>query len=56
MLLISGWINTFLSWPAFVPLSRMSYIIYLTHLSVMAVLEGPTYYQIEGSNTILVYT
>ena len=49
-----GWINTFLSWPAFIPLSRMSYIIYLTHLSVMGVLQGTTFYQMEGTNIIMV--
>ena len=49
-----GWINTFLSWPGFVPLSRISYIIYLMHFATINVLEGPVYYQKDASNTIMV--
>ena len=49
-----GWINTFLSWPGFVPLSRISYIIYLMHFATINVLEGPVYYQKDASNTVMV--
>ena len=33
--LFSGWINSFLSWEAFEPLARLSYNIYLVHMTIM---------------------
>ena len=49
-----GWINDFLSWGAFVPLSRLSYIIYLTHLTVIQFLETLQDFYIPGTNTMMV--
>ncbi|XP_071822556.1 nose resistant to fluoxetine protein 6-like isoform X3 [Apostichopus japonicus] len=36
----SGWINNFLSWHAWVPLSRLSYTVYLIHLIVFRTFIG----------------
>ncbi len=52
--LLIGWINEFLSWGGFIPLSRMSYIIYLLHMSIMAVFRSVFFYNIDGSNMMLV--
>ena len=30
-----GWIDTLLSWRGFIPLSRLTYTVYLIHLPVM---------------------
>ena len=49
-----GWINEFLSWGAFVPLSRMSYIIYLMHITVINFTESIMNYYIPGTNTMMV--
>ena len=49
-----GWINDFLSWGAFVPLSRLSYIIYLMHLTVISLLESVQDFYIPGTNTMMV--
>ena len=35
-----GWINTFLSWNAFKPLSRVSFIIYLVHIRMETLVLG----------------
>ena len=35
-----GWINQFLSWEAFEPFARLSYNIYLVHMTVMFILIG----------------
>ena len=35
-----GWINTFLSWNAFKPLSRISFIIYLVHIRMESLVLG----------------
>ncbi len=51
----SGWINTFLSWGGFVPLSRLSYIIYLTHMTIITVVYGGvSQAPIAVSNTVAV--
>ena len=34
-LAFSGFVNTILSWSAFVPLSRLTYCIYLLHIMIM---------------------
>ena len=36
-LIVSGFVNTILSWSPFVPLSRLTYAAYLNHLIVMYV-------------------
>ena len=39
-----GWINDLLSWEAFQPLSKVSYIMYLTHLTIyQIVIQSFTY-------------
>ena len=35
-----GWINELLSWSAFVPLSRISFIMYLIHIDVQSYILG----------------
>ena len=35
-----GWINELLSWSAFVPLSRISFIMYLLHINVEGFVFG----------------
>ena len=35
MTMISGFVNTLLSWKALVPLSRLTYCIYLLHIMIM---------------------
>lgn len=38
---LSGWVNDFLSWEPFEPLSRLCYNIYLVHLTILALLTNP---------------
>jgi hypothetical protein len=49
-----GWINDFLSWGVFVPLSRLSYIIYLVHLTIVQITFGTFRSSIGISNTLAV--
>ena len=49
-----GWINELLSWKAFVPLSRVSYIIYLIHMDAMVFFFGLYESSIPGNVTITV--
>ena len=49
-----GWINELLSWKAFVPLSRVSYIIYLIHMDTMVFFFGLYESSIPGNVTITV--
>ena len=37
---IVGWINQFLSWNGFVPLSRLTYCAYLIHIPILQMLSG----------------
>ena len=37
---ISGWVNQFLSWEGFEPLAKLSYNIYLIHMTIMFCLIG----------------
>ena len=46
---LQGWVNDFLSWKAFVPFSRVSYIIYLVHQDLMRFLLGFHEAAIPGS-------
>ena len=34
-MILLGWINKFLSWGFFVPLARMSFMVYLIHLGLI---------------------
>nr|KAG5706683.1 hypothetical protein BaRGS_005753 [Batillaria attramentaria] len=35
-----GFVNTILSWGALVPLSRLTYVIYLIHMQVLGIVKG----------------
>lgn len=43
-----GFINRFLSWKAFIPLARLTYVVYLVHLNYLTVyhayIRKPYYY------------
>lgn len=39
-MLLSGWVNEFLSWGGFVPLSRLTYCSYLIHIPILTFLSG----------------
>lgn len=54
LLLYSGWINDFLSWGGFIPLSRISYIIYLMHFVVIYTMKSVQTHFIDGNNTYMV--
>ena len=49
-----GWINDFLCWGGFIPLSRISYIIYLMHFTVIWTFESVMIYPLDGTNTMMV--
>ena len=49
-----GWINTFLSWEAFEPLAKLSYNIYLVHISVDLVLVAQTTFTASVSDIMVV--
>ncbi len=49
-----GWINEFLSWGGFIPLSRMSYVIYLIHVTILDIVRSVYHYNIDGSVTVIV--
>ena len=53
-ILILGWINDFLCWGGFIPLSRISYIIYLMHFTVIWTFESVMIYPLDGTNTMMV--
>lgn len=46
----SGFVNRFLSWKAFTPLGRMTYVVYLVHLNYLDIfwnhMRKPYYYTI----------
>ena len=49
---IIGWINDFLSWEGFQPLGRLTYIMYLVHLTVNQVLYSHATFAMTSSNFI----
>ena len=49
-----GYINRFLSWGGFIPLSKISYIIYLMHFFVMYLMTSVMNYYIPGTNLMMV--
>ena len=51
---VAGWINRFLSWEGFQPLSKLTYIIYLVHISVINVLIGHQTYVVTISHELTV--
>ena len=38
--MFTGWVNEFLSWPGFVPVSRMTYCAYLVHPVIMTIFSS----------------
>jgi len=52
-----GWINTFLSWNAFKPLSRISFIIYLVHIRMETLVIGmyPSVISINVTLAVIFY-
>ena len=49
-----GWVNEFLSWSAFKPLSKISFILYLIHLDVIPILKGTLYFEFDMNVTLMV--
>ena len=49
-----GWVNEFLSWSAFKPLSKISFILYLIHLDVIPILKGTLHFEFDMSVTLMV--
>jgi len=49
-----GWINDFLSWEAWQPLSKLTYIIYLVHLSVNTIIYSYTTFLMTSSDFLAV--
>ena len=49
-----GWINDLLSWEAFQPLSKISYLMYLTHISIYQVITQSFTYTFTYSHMIAV--
>jgi len=50
-----GPVNTILSWPAWVPLARMSFAIYLVHMTVMSVVNSYASYRVNASQVLIIY-
>ena len=49
-----GPVNSILSWPAWVPLARMSFAIYLLHMSVMNTVNSYASYRVNASQVPIV--
>ena len=47
-----GPVNTILSWQAWVPLARMSFAIYLVHMTVMSVVNSYASYRVNASQVL----
>ena len=47
-----GPVNTILSWPAWVPLARMSFAIYLVHMTIMNVVNSYASYRVNASQVL----
>merc|ERR1711915_942493 len=52
---LGGPINTFLSWRAWAPLARMSYCIYLIHITVISYYTSLSSYTVTLSHPLVVY-
>jgi len=50
-----GPVNTILSWPAWVPLARMSFAIYLVHMTVMSIVNSYASYRVNASQVLIIY-
>lgn len=49
-----GWVNELLSWPGFVPLSRMTYCAYLVHPVIMTIITSSQKNKVYWSKITLV--
>ena len=49
-----GWINEFLSWSAFKPLSKISFILFLIHLDIQPILKGTLHFEFDMNVTLMV--
>jgi hypothetical protein len=56
IIVISGVINSFLSWGFFVPLARITYMAYLIHYEVLMVFYNSADYAMEMDNLLIVST
>ena len=56
ILCLIGIIDTFLSWKAFLPLSRLTYMAYLLHIEVLSIFFGTMTAPIHFNNFLLVRT
>ena len=56
MRIATGWVNEFLSWEGFQPLSRLTYIIYLVHMTVNTILHSYATFVMVSSNFLQVST
>jgi len=52
---VGGPVNSILSWPAWIPLARMSYCIYLVHMTVMSVVNTQASYRVNISQILIIY-
>ena len=52
---VGGPVNTILSWKAWVPLARMSYCIYLVHMTVMDYFISLPSYTVTVSQALCIY-
>ena len=49
-----GWVNELLSWSAFKPLSKISFILYLIHMDFIPILTGTLDFEFDMSITLMV--
>ncbi len=52
--LLSGFINTFLSWEAFGPLGKMAFTVYLIHYPLLRLIIAQYTYPVVVSNLLIV--
>ena len=50
-----GPVNTFLSWRAWAPLARMSYVMYLVHIPVITYYETLPSYTVTANHPMIIY-
>ena len=52
---VGGPANSILSWPTWVPLARLSYCIYLIHITVMSIVNSYASYRVKISHPLIIY-
>merc|ERR1712172_338290 len=50
-----GPVNSILSWSAWIPLARMSFSIYLVHMTVMSIVNSYASYRVNASQVLIIY-